>query len=89
MASVTREGAPARTTSLAGILLVVGSAVAWSYGGAIQRFIGVDVPLSGVDDIRQQAGVGQGMVQLARLAIKHVAVGVAHLKVGKQLGVIK
>ncbi|WP_165215826.1 DMT family transporter [Affinirhizobium pseudoryzae] len=42
MASVTREGAPARTTSLAGILLVVGSAVAWSYGGAIQRFIGVD-----------------------------------------------
>ncbi|MCY1664865.1 DMT family transporter [Rhizobium sp. SL86] len=42
MTSVSTGGTPTRATSLLGVMLVVGSAIAWSYGGAIQRFIGVD-----------------------------------------------
>lgn len=42
MASTPPGGMLTRATPLLGVMLVVGSAIAWSYGGAIQRFIEVD-----------------------------------------------
>ena len=52
------------------------------------RFVGVDVPVGGAGDLPKQAGVGQGVIQVAGLPVEDVRVGVGSLEIVNQVGVV-